>query len=131
MSAKVDSIIKELKELSLLEASELVKAIEETFDVSAAAPVAAVAAPAAGAVAGDQGEAAEEKTEFTVKVTEVPADKKIAVIKVVKNALNIGLAEAKTKVEAAPFVVLENAKKEDAEKLKTDLSGAGATVTLE
>jgi large subunit ribosomal protein L7/L12 len=131
MSAKVDSIIKELKELSLLEASELVKAIEETFDVSAAAPVAAVAAPAAGVAAGDSGEAVEEKTEFTVKVTEVPADKKIAVIKVVKNALNIGLAEAKTKVEGTPFVVLENAKKEDADKLKTELSGAGATVALE
>ena len=127
MSDKVNKIIDELKELTLIEASELVKAIEETFDVSAAAPVAAMAvAPAGGDVP-----AAEEKTEFNVKVTEVPADKKIAVIKAVKSILNVGLADAKSKVEGAPFVVAENAKKEDAEKFKQDLTVAGATVVLE
>ncbi|NJL96749.1 50S ribosomal protein L7/L12 [Candidatus Gracilibacteria bacterium] len=126
--SKVESILKELKDLTLVEASELVKAIEEEFDVSA---VAAPVAMAAGPVAGGETAVVEEKSEFTVKVTEVPADKKIAVIKAVKNILNIGLAEAKSKVESAPFVVAENVKKEDAEQYKTDLSGAGATVAME
>jgi len=127
MSDKVSKIIKELKELTLLEASELVKAIEETFDVSAAAPV----APVATAVANREAPAAEEKTEFNVKVTEFAADKKIAVIKAVKNMLNIGLADAKKKVESAPFVVGENVKKEEAEDMKAKLTEAGATVVLE
>jgi large subunit ribosomal protein L7/L12 len=126
--SKIEKIIDQLKELSLLEASELVTAIEETFGVSASAPV-AMAAPAAGGAA--PAEAAAEKTEFNVKVTEVPADKKISVIKEVKNILNIGLAEAKTMVESAPFVLVENANKEDANKFKDLLSGAGATVTLD
>jgi large subunit ribosomal protein L7/L12 len=125
--SKVQTIIDELKTLSLMEAAELVTAIEETFGVSAAAPVAVAAAPAAGAPA----EAAVEKTEFNVKVNDVPADKKIAVIKVVKNVLNIGLAEAKTKVESAPFVLVEGANKDDANKYKEELIAAGATVTLE
>lgn len=123
--SKVQTIVDQLKELTLIEASELVKAIEETFNVSAAAPVAAIAAaPVAAAPV-------EEKTSFNVKVSEVPADKKISVIKVVKNLLNIGLAEAKTKVESAPFVVAENISKEEAEKYKAQLVEAGANVTLE
>jgi large subunit ribosomal protein L7/L12 len=126
--SKIEKIIDQLKELSLLEASELVTAIEETFGVSASAPVAVGVAAAVGAAPE---EAAQEKSEFNVKVTEVPADKKIAVIKEVKNILNIGLAEAKTKVESAPFVLIENASKDDANKYKDLLSGAGATVTLE
>jgi large subunit ribosomal protein L7/L12 len=125
MSSKVQSIIDELKTLSLLEASELVKAIEETFGVSASAPVATVA------VAQAEAPVVEEKTSFNVKVTEVPADKKIAVIKVVKNILNIGLADAKTKVEGAPFVLSEGVNKETAEKQKEDLVAAGASVALE
>ncbi len=128
--SKVDEIIKQLQELTLMEASELVTAIEETFGVSAAAPVAiaGAAAPAAGV---EEAGAAVEKTEFTVKVSDVPADKKIPVIKVVKNVLNIGLADAKAKVEAAPFVLIENASKDDAEKFKSELVEAGATVQLE
>ena len=125
--SKVQTIIDELKELTLLEASELVKAIEETFDVSAAAPVAAVAAAPAGGAAAP----VEEKTEFNVKVTEFAADKKIAVIKVVKAALNIGLADAKAKVESAPFVLAESVSKDEANKYKDDLAAAGATVVLE
>jgi len=126
--SKVQTIVDQLKELSLLEASELVKAIEETFDVTASAPAAvAVAAPVAGAAAP----AAEEKSAFNVKVSDVPADKKIAVIKVVKTVLNIGLADAKTKVESAPFVLVEGANKEDAENYKSQLIEAGATVVLE
>lgn len=124
--SKVQTIVDQLKELSLLEASELVKAIEETFDVTASAPAAvAVAAPVAAAPA------AEEKSSFNVKVSDVPADKKIAVIKVVKTVLNIGLADAKTKVESAPFVLVEGANKEDAENYKSQLIEAGATVVLE
>jgi len=124
--SKVQTIIDQLKDLTLLEASELVKAIEETFDVSAsAAPAMMMAGPASAAPA-----AAEEKTEFTVEVASVPADAKIAVIKVVKNILNIGLTDAKAKVESAPFVVAENIKKEEAEALKAELSSAGATVNL-
>jgi len=123
--SKVQTIVDQLKDLTLLEASELVKAIEETFGVSAAAPV-AIAGPAAGPVAA----AAEEKTEFTVEVSDVPADSKIAVIKAVKNILNIGLTDAKAMVESAPFVVAKDIKKEEAEAMKTELSGAGATVNL-
>jgi large subunit ribosomal protein L7/L12 len=124
--SKVETILEHLKDLSLMEASELVKAIEETFGVSAAAPVAvaAASAPAAG------GAPVEEKSEFTVKVTAVDAAKKIAVIKEVKTIMNIGLADAKTKVEEGTFVVAENIKKEDAAKMKDLLSGAGATVEL-
>ena len=121
--SKILPIIDQLKELTLLEAADLVKAIEETFGVSAAAPVAMVAGPVAAAV--------EEKTEFNVKVTEVPADKKISVIKAVKTILNIGLADAKTKVESAPFMLSEGLKKEDAEKQKEDLIAAGAVCILE
>lgn len=123
--SKVQTIVDQLKELSLLEASELVKSIEETFGVSAAAPV-AVAAPTAGPVA-----AVEEKTEFNVKVTDVPADKKIAVIKVVKNVLNVGLSDAKTMVESAPFTLSTAVKKEVAEEQKTLLVEAGAVVVLD
>ena len=127
MSDKVQKIVDQLKELTLLEASELVKSIEETFGVSAAAPVAIAAAPAAGSSAP----AVEEKTEFNVKITEVPADKKISVIKAVKTLLNIGLADAKTKVESAPFVVAEKLSKEESDKYKEQLTTAGAVVTLE
>lgn len=122
--SKTQQIIDQLKELSLMEAAELVKSIEETFGVSAAAPVAVMAA--AGPVA-----AAEEKTEFNVKVTEVPADKKISVIKAVKTLLNIGLADAKAKVESAPFVLSEGVNKETAEAQKSQLVEAGAVVVLE
>ena len=120
-----EEIIDALKEMTLLEASELVKAIEETFGVSAAAPVAAVAAaPAAGAAAEE-----EEKTNFDV-VLEGFGDNKIAVIKVVRELTGLGLKEAKTAVEAAPAPILEGAKKEDAEAAKEKLEAAGAAVSL-
>ena len=126
--SKVDSIINDLKELSLIEAADLVKLIEETFGVSASAPVAVAAAP----VAADGGAAAaEEKDSFNIKLTDVPADKKIAVIKVVKSMLNIGLAEAKTLVESAPCTLMEDSAKDDANKFKDDLVAAGAGVSLE
>lgn len=118
-----DEIIDALKEMTLLEASELVKAIEDTFGVSAAAPAAVVAAPAAGAAE------AEEKTEFDV-VLEGFGDNKIQVIKAVRELTNLGLKEAKEVVEGAPKAVLEGAKKEDAEAAKEKLVAAGAAVTL-
>ena len=118
-----DEIIDALKEMTLLEASELVKAIEDTFGVSAAAPAAVVAAPAAGA------EAAEEKTNFDV-VLEGFGDNKIAVIKVVRELTSLGLKEATEVVESAPKAVLEGAKKEDAEAAKEKLEAAGAAVSL-
>ena len=120
-----EEIIDALKEMTLLEASELVHAIEDTFGVSAAAPVAAVAAaPAAGAAAEE-----EEKTNFDV-VLEGFGDNKIAVIKVVRALTSLGLKEAKEVVEGAPKAVLEGAKKEDAEAAKKQLEEAGAVVTL-
>ena len=118
-----DEIIDALKEMTLLEASELVKAIEDTLGVSAAAPAAVVAAPAAGEAA------AEEKTNFDV-VLEGFGDNKIAVIKVVRELTSLGLKEAKEVVESAPKAVLEGAKKEDAEAAKEKLEAAGAAVTL-
>lgn len=119
-----DEIIDALKEMTLLEASELVKAIEDTFGVSAAAPAAVVAAPAAAGAAE-----AEEKTEFDV-VLEGFGDNKIQVIKAVRELTNLGLKEAKEVVEGAPKAVLEGAKKEDAEAAKEKLEAAGAAVTL-
>ena len=119
-----DEIIDALKEMTLLEASELVHAIEDTFGVSAAAPVAVAAGPAAGPV-----EEVEEKTNFDVELTAFGSNK-IAVIKVVRALTSLGLKEAKEAVESAPKVLLEGAKKEDAEAAKKQLEEAGATVTL-
>lgn len=121
-----EELIESFKEMSLIELSDFVKLFEETFDVTAAAPAAvAVAAPAAG---GDDA-AAEEKSEFEV-VLESAGDKKIAVVKVVKNLTGLGLKEAKDLVDGAPSTIFENAKKEDAEKAKAEIEEAGGTVTL-
>ena len=124
MAVTREEIIEALKEMTLLEASQLVKDIEETFGVSAAAPAAVVAAPAAGAGAEE-----EEKTEFDV-VLEGFGDNKIQVIKVVRELTSLGLKEAKEVVENAPKAVIEGAKKEDAEAAKEKLEAAGAAVTL-
>lgn len=124
MAVTREEIIEALKEMSLLEASELVKDIEETFGVSAAAPVAvAAAAPAEG------GAAAEEKTDFDV-VLEGSGDNKIAVIKVVREITGLGLKEAKEAVEGAPKAIQEGVNKEKAEEIKAKLEEAGAAVTL-
>jgi len=113
-----------VSEMSVLELSQLVKAMEEKFGVSAQAAVAVAAAPAGGAAP-----AAEEKDSFDV-ILESVGDKKIEVIKVVKNATGLGLAEAKALVDAAPKAVKEAASKADADKLKAELEAAGAKVTL-
>ncbi|ACU93971.1 LSU ribosomal protein L12P [Cryptobacterium curtum DSM 15641] len=125
MAVTKEEIIEALKEMSLLEASELVKDIEETFGVSAAAPV-AVAAVAGGA---DAGAAAEEKSEFDV-VLEGFGDNKIAVIKVVRELTGLGLKEAKELVEGAPKAIKEGVAKEQADEMKGKLEEAGAAVTL-
>ncbi len=123
MSEKIANIIEEVKAMTVLELSELVKAIEEEFGVSAAAAV-AVAAPAGGAAA-----AVEEKTEFDVILKEAGANK-IAVIKVVREITGLGLKEAKALVDGAPSPVKEGASKDDAEAIKAKLEEAGAGVEL-
>tara|TARA_B100001109_G_scaffold228502_1_gene203800 strand:+ start:57 stop:443 length:387 start_codon:yes stop_codon:yes gene_type:complete len=127
MSAKTDEILESLKSLSLLEASELVKQIEEAFGVSAAASAGVVmAAPGAGG----GGEAAEEKTEFDVILESFDAAAKIKVLKAVRNATGLGLGDAKALVEAAPKPVKEGISKDDAEALKKEIEEAGGKVTL-
>ena len=126
MSAATDEILEKLKTLSLLEASELVSQIEEAFGVSAAAPVAV--AGGGGAVAAAEPE--EEKTEFDVVLDEVPGDKKIAILKVVRTMTGLGLKEAKGMVESAPVTVKEAVAKDAAEEAKKALEDAGAKVTV-
>ena len=121
-----DELVNAIAELTVLELSELVKAIEEKFGVKAAAPAVAVAAAAAPAAGG----AAEEKDEFNVMLTAVDAAKKIAVIKVVREITGLGLKEAKDLVEGAPKAVKENVAKAEAEELKKNLTEAGGTVEL-
>jgi large subunit ribosomal protein L7/L12 len=124
-----DQILDGISELSVLELSELLKEFEERFGVTAAAPVAvAAAAPAAGG-GGEAAPAGEEQTEFDVILT-AAGDKKIQVIKEVRALTSLGLKEAKDLVDGAPKPVLEKANKEDAEKAKAQLEGAGATVEL-
>jgi large subunit ribosomal protein L7/L12 len=128
--ADIQAIVDQIKGLTLLEASELVKAMEETFGVSAAA-AAVAAAPAAGAAAGggEAAAAAEEKTEFDVILQSVGGNK-INVIKVVREVTALGLKEAKDLVEAAPKAVKEGVSKEEAEQIKQKLTDAGATVEV-
>jgi large subunit ribosomal protein L7/L12 len=127
MSEKIDQIIEDLKTLTLLEASELVTAIEDTFGVDASAAagggtmVMAAAAPA---------EEVEEKTEFNVMLQEVPADKKIAILKIVRSLTGLGLKEAKEIVESAPKQIQEGLGKDAAEEAKKQLEDAGAKVDL-
>lgn len=128
MSAVTDEILEKLKSLTLLEAADLVKQIEETFGVSAAAPVGGMMMAAPGAAA--PAEAEEEKTEFDVVLEEVPADKKIAVLKVVRALTGLGLKEAKEMVESAPKAVKEAVAKTDAEDAKKQLEEAGAKVSV-
>jgi large subunit ribosomal protein L7/L12 len=125
MSTKTDEILEQLKSLTLLEASELVKQIEEAFGVDASAPVGGgmmmMAAP---------GEEVEEQTEFDVILEEVPADKKIAVLKAVRELTGLGLKEAKDLVESVPKSVKESIPKEAAEEAKKLIEGAGGKVAI-
>ena len=124
-SEKITAIVEEIKSLTILELNELVKAVEEEFGVSAAAPVAVAGAGAAAAAAAP----VEEKTEFDVILTGF-GDKKLGVIKVIREITGLGLKEAKDMVEGCPKPVKEGISKEDAEKIKAQLTEAGATVEI-
>lgn len=125
MSEKIAEIVEKIKALSLVEAAELKKALEDEFGVTAAAPV----VMAGGPVAGGDAAPAEEKTEFDV-ILQSAGDKKINVIKVVRQHTGLGLKEAKDLVDGAPKPVKEGVSKDEAEKIKKELEEAGATVTL-
>ncbi|OUC13351.1 MAG: 50S ribosomal protein L7/L12 [Alkalinema sp. CACIAM 70d] len=126
MSA-VAEIIEKLKGLTLLEAADLVKEIEETFGVSAAAPAGGMMMMAAP---GAPAEAAEEKTEFDAVLEEVPADKKIAILKIVREITGLGLKEAKDLVESTPKALKEGVAKADAEAIKKQIEEAGGKVAI-
>jgi large subunit ribosomal protein L7/L12 len=128
MTAATDQILDQLKTLSLLEAAELVKQIEEAFGVSAAAPAGGMMMMAPGA--GADAEPVEEQTAFDVVLEEVPADKKIAILKVVRTLTGLGLKEAKDLVESTPKPVKEGASKDDAEAAKKELEAAGGKVSI-
>ncbi len=127
MTTATDEILEKLKTLSLLEASELVSQIEEAFGVSAAAPVGGMMMAGGGGAAAEE---VEEKTEFDVVLDEVPGDKKIAILKVVRTMTGLGLKEAKGMVESAPITVKEAVAKDAAEEAKKSLEDAGAKVTI-
>ena len=124
-----DEILDAISNMTVLELSDLVKAVEEKFGVTAAAPVAVAAAPAAGGDGAAAAGAAEEQSEFDAVLTEVGANK-ILVIKAVRELTGLGLKEAKDTVEAAPKAILEGVNKEKAEAAKAKLEGEGAKVTL-
>jgi large subunit ribosomal protein L7/L12 len=126
MSEKINQIIEDLKTLTLLEASELVSQIEETFGVDASAAVGGTMVMAAAGPA----EEVEEKTEFDISLDEVPADKKIAILKVVRSITGLGLKEAKELVESAPKVIQEAIAKDAAETAKKQIEDAGGKVSL-
>jgi len=125
MSEKINQIVEELKTLTLLEASELVSAIEETFGVDASAAAGPIMMAAAAPV-----EEVEEKTEFDLSLDEVPADKKIAILKVIRSITGLGLKEAKELVESAPKVIQEAVAKDAAEDAKKQIEEAGGKASL-
>jgi large subunit ribosomal protein L7/L12 len=127
MSEKLNTIIEQLKTLTLLEASELVTEIEKVFGVDTSISVAAAAGPA---VAAAPAEAAEEKTAFDVVLDSVPADKKIAILKIVRNVTGLGLKESKEIVDNAPKTIKEGASKEESESIKKEVEAAGGKVIV-
>jgi len=132
MSATTDELIEKLKTITLFEASELVAQIESTFGVDASAPVGGfVAAPGAGAAGGGAAaEAAEEQSTFSVVLEDVAGDKRVAVLKVIRNLTQLGLKEAKEFTTSLPKAVKEGVSKEEAEEAKTQLEEAGGKVTI-
>jgi large subunit ribosomal protein L7/L12 len=128
MNEKLDTIITQLKSLTLLEAAELVKEIETTFGVDTSAAVGPAVANF-GAMA-PAAEAVEEKTAFDITLTDVPADKKIAILKIVRNVTGLGLKESKDIVDNVPKVLKEGITKDESETIKKELEAAGAKVTI-
>lgn len=127
MSEKIDQIVEDLKTLTLLEASELVTKIEETFGVDASAAASGSVVMSTAPVAAEE---VEEKTEFDIMLDDVPKDKKIAVLKVVRGLTGLGLKEAKQLVESAPIKVQDGIAKDAAEDAKKQIEAAGGTVSL-
>lgn len=128
MSEKTEKILEDLKTLTLLEGAELISMIEEAFDVDASSNASGVAISALAATSAV--EEVEEKTEFNIMLDEVPADKKIAVLKVVRSVTGLGLIEAKGLVEAAPKQIQEGLSKDAAEQIKSDIEAAGGKASL-
>ncbi len=128
MAVNKDEILDAISKMSVMEVVELISDMEKKFGVTAAAPVAVAAAP--GAAAGAAAPAAEEKTEFTVTLKEYPADKKVSVIKVIRELTGLGLKEAKDLVEGAPSTVKEAVAKADSEAMKKKLEDVGAKVEI-
>lgn len=128
MSEKLKGIIEQLKTLTLLEASELVKEIETVFGVDTSMSVSNVSVVSTGAVAPV--EAVEEKTAFDITLNDVPADKKIAVLKVVRNVTGLGLKESKDIVDNVPKLLKEGVSKEESEKIKKEIEEAGGKITI-
>ena len=126
MAANKEEILNTISSMTIIEIVDLVKMMEEKFGVSAAAPVAVAAAGPAAAAAAP----AEEQTEFTVTLKEYPADKKVTVIKVIREVTGLGLKEAKDLVEGVPSTVKEGVNKADADKIKASLEAAGAKVEI-
>ena len=127
MAVSKDEILDAISKLTLVEVVELISDFEKKFGVTAAAPVAVAAAPGAGAAAAAP---VEEKTEFTVLLKEYPADKKVTVIKVIREITGLGLKEAKDLVEGAPQTIKEGVSKDEAEKIKKAFEEAGAKVSV-
>lgn len=128
MSQKLDTIIEQLKSLTLLEAAELVTEIERVFGVDTS--VVSAVAVAGGAPAAAPAEVAEEKSSFDITLSEVPADKKIAILKIVRSVTGLGLKESKEIVDNVPKLLKEGATKDESEKVKKELEEAGAKVTI-
>jgi large subunit ribosomal protein L7/L12 len=127
MAVSKDEVLDAISKMSVIEVVELIADMEKKFGVTAAAPVAMAAGPAAGGAAAPP---VEEQTEFTVTLKEYPADKKVTVIKVIREITGLGLKEAKDLVEGVPSKIKEGLSKADAEKLKKELEEAGATVSI-
>jgi large subunit ribosomal protein L7/L12 len=130
MNDKLNKIVEELKTLTLLEAAELVKEIEEVFGVDTSVSVGAVAMAMPASGGGDAGGGEEEKSSFDVTLDEVPADKKIAILKIVRNATGLGLKESKEIVDNVPKVLKEGASKAEADAMKKELEDAGGKVSI-
>ena len=130
MAASKDAILEAISKMTVLEVVELISDMEKKFGVSAAAPVAFAAAPGAAAAGGAAAAPAEEQTEFAVTLKEYPADKKVTVIKVIREITGLGLKEAKDLVEGVPSLVKEGVAKADAEGMKKKLEEAGAKVEV-
>jgi large subunit ribosomal protein L7/L12 len=130
MAASKDAILEAISKMTVLEVVDLISDMEKKFGVSAAAPVAFAAAPGAAAAGGAAAAPAEEQTEFTVTLKEYPADKKVTVIKVIREITGLGLKEAKDLVEGVPSLVKEGVAKADVEAMKKKLEEAGAKVEV-